>query len=233
VAQLGLRVLLLQLLPTRALLLWCVVDAALVAYLTFTVVLVLTPGATTAVVVRSALAGGRRAGLASAAGAACGNLSHAIAAGAGLAVLLARLPWSLDALRVAGAALLAWLGLRSIVNVFRLRVNARSRLQSDDARRYDRSSFAQGWMVNLGNPAIATFYLVVVPSFLRPGAPKWHFAALAAAHVLMAFACHAAWAAGLHHVRRVLDAAPARRALEGATGTAMLILATRVLLAVH
>ena len=84
------------------------------AYLPFTAVLVATPGAATAVVVRNTLAGGRRAGMAAALGAALGNTTHAAAAGLGLAVLVTRWPAGLTAIRVAGAAFLCWLGIRSL-----------------------------------------------------------------------------------------------------------------------
>lgn len=50
------------------------------AYLSFTFILAVTPGSTTAVVVRKTLAAGRAAGFAAAAGAALGNTPQATAA---------------------------------------------------------------------------------------------------------------------------------------------------------
>lgn len=205
-------------------------DSQFIAYLTFTAILVLTPGSTTAVVVRNALSGGRSAGLAAAIGAAVGNTSHAAAAGLGLAVVFARLPWAMTGLSVAGAAFLAWLGARSLYNVFRyadggLRIFERE--GSEPSRRG--GSFRQGVAVNLLNPAVVTFYLVVLPSFLTPDAPRWSFAALAAAHIAMAFLCHGAWAVALDQLRRTFQPPAARRILEAATGIALLLLAVRVL----
>ena len=92
-----------------------------------------------------------------------------------------------------------------------------------------RGSLRQGLMVNILNPAIATFYLVVVPSFLAAGAPRWSFAALAATHILMALVCHSAWALGLDTLRRFFQPPLARRLLEAATGVALIGLAIRVL----
>jgi threonine/homoserine/homoserine lactone efflux protein len=91
------------------------------------------------------------------------------------------------------------------------------------------SSFRQGFAVNLLNPAIATFYLVVVPSFLPSGAPAWYFAGLAAVHIVMALACHALWAIGFDRLRRLFHSPGPRRALEGAAGIALVILALRIL----
>lgn len=206
-------------------------DTQLIAYLTFTAILVITPGSTTAVVVRNSLAGGRKAGLAAAMGAAMGNTSHATAAGLGLAVVFSRWPSAMTVLTFAGAAYLGWLGARSVYRVVR-HPDGGLQIGRDDytapARWSDSGSFRQGLTVNLLNPAIATFYLVVLPSFLRTGAPRWYFPALAAVHIVMAFLCHGAWALALHQLRRLLHPPFARRVLEGATGLALLGLALRV-----
>lgn len=213
------------------------VDPILVAYITFAFVLVITPGSTTAVVVRNTLAGGSAAGLAAAAGAAVGNSTHATAAGLGLALVFARWPIAMTALRIAGAMFLAWLGMLSLYRVARFEDGGLRALSSNpvegnsSSRARSRSiGFRQGLAVNLLNPAIATFYLVVVPSFLPSGATKWYFAGLAVIHIAMAFACHSMWAIGLDRLRRMFHPPLARRLLEAATGVALLGLALRVLL---
>jgi threonine/homoserine/homoserine lactone efflux protein len=207
-------------------------DPLLIAYLTFTAMLVVTPGSTTAVVVRNTLRGGRTAGLAAAAGAAVGNTSHAAAAGLGLAVVFARWPAALMLLRIGGAIYLAWLGLNSVYRVVTQHDGGLQMLGAVTGRAADDrhgGSFRQGLAVNLLNPAIATFYLIVVPSFLPSGAPQWYFAFLAALHVGLAFACHGVWAVALDSLRRLFRPPLARRMLEAATGIALLALAARVL----
>lgn len=209
------------------------VDTQFLTFLSFTALLVVTPGATTAVVVQNALVGGRQAGLAAAVGAALANTSHAAAAGFGLAVVFSRWPWAMTVLRLSGASYLAWLGLRSVYRVIKhqdggVRFGPGGATSADE--RSQAGSFRQGLTVNLLNPAIATFYLVVVPSFLRPGAPRWYFALFAAAHILMALFCHGAWAIALDQLRRWFRPPIARRLLEGATGAALIALAIRVLI---
>jgi threonine/homoserine/homoserine lactone efflux protein len=200
------------------------------AYLAVTTVLVLTPGSTTAVVIRNALTGGHRAGLVAALGAALGNAAHATAAGLGIWVLLGRWPAALDAVRLGSAGYLAWLGARSLLRAWHhadggVRVVAAS----------DRSvalshhpSFVEGLTVNLLNPAIIAFYVAVVPTFIPPSPPRGYFAVLAATHVGLAFACHSAWASALHALRRFFARAGARRTLETLTGIALIWLAARV-----
>jgi threonine/homoserine/homoserine lactone efflux protein len=205
-------------------------DPLLVAYLSFTFILAATPGSTTAVVVRNTLAGGRGAGFAAAAGAALGNTSQAAAAGLGVAVVLARFPAAIVLLRLLGAAYLAWLGASSIWRVAQRREPALAVLAAGGSvsRAERRTSFRQGLTVNLLNPAITTFYLVVVPSFLPAGAPAWYYAALAAVHIAIAFTCHGVWAMAFDRLRDFFRVPAARRALEVATGAALLGLAARV-----
>lgn len=202
----------------------------LVAYLTFTFILAATPGSTTAVVVRNTLAGGRGAGLAAAAGAALGNTSQATAAALGLAVILARFPSAMLVLRIAGGFYLAWLGICSLWRVIRRHESGRQVLSASDdgGRRAHYTSFRQGLTVNLLNPAISTFYLVVVPSFVPPGASRWSYAILASMHVAIAFTCHGVWAMAFDRLRAFFRAPAARRSLEAATGAALLGLAARV-----
>ena len=209
-------------------------DPLLLAYLTYTVILVATPGATTAVVVRNTLHGGRGAGLTAAVGAALANTSHAMAAGLGLAVLFARWPSALIALRISGGCYLGWLGAVSVYRVIRypdggvrMLSDGRTASPSIDDRR---GSFRQGLMVNLLNPAIATFYLVVVPAFVPAAAPWWYFATLASVHIGMALTFHGVWAIALDKLRTVFHPPIARRVLAGATGIALLALAARILL---
>jgi threonine/homoserine/homoserine lactone efflux protein len=207
------------------------VDPLLCAYITFTFILVVTPGSTTAVVVRNALVGGRASGLAAACGAAVANSTHATAAGLGLAVVFARWPMALNALRFAGAAYLAWLGIDSLVRGARHTDSDAPRLSSVPQRDHakHRGSFRQGLTVNLLNPAIATFYLVAVPTFIPANAGRSRFIALAAIHVTMALVCHSVWAIALDTLRHVFEPPLARRLLETATGVALLGLAVRVL----
>lgn len=206
------------------------VPPSLLAYIAFTFVLVVTPGSTTAVVVRNTLIGGRAAGLAAASGAAVANTSHATAAGLGLAVVFARWPMALTVLRLVGAAYLAWLGLLSVHRGLRRRDGGLP-LAGDSASgvppRRDHS-FRQGLAINLLSPVILSFYLVVVPSFLPSPAPPWYFPTMAAIHIAMAFLCHGAWAVALDRLQHAFQPPVARRMLEGATGLALIALAIRV-----
>ncbi len=207
-----------------------VTDPLFAAFLTFTLVFVATPGATTAVVVRNALDGGRGAGLAAAFGAAVANGTHATVARLAGAALLAWWPGALDAVRLAGGGFLAYLGLRGL---WLLRAQGALPLAmpgADQPRASHRRSFVEGLTVNLLGPVILTFYLAVVPTFIRPAWPRSAYVLLAASHVALALACHSAWVLALHRMRAVFQRPGPRRTLAAAASVSMLWLAGRVLI---
>ena len=216
-------------------------DPQLAAYLVFTTILVFTPGSATAVVVRNVLDGGHRRGMAAAIGAAAGNTTYAVLAGVGLASLFARVPGAFVALRIVGTAYLAWLGVKSLVAAWRgepaslpggLERSAPgplARAESRQSGRDAREGFSQGLANNLVNPAVATFYLTVVPSFLDGASARTsRYVLFATIHVTMAFAYHSGWVWALHALREFWAKPAARRTLETLTGLALLVLAARV-----
>lgn len=201
-------------------------------YFALTFALVITPGATTAVVVRNALEGGWRSGVWAAVGAAVGNSTHATIAGLGLAVMLTRSPRVFAAIQLAGGLYLAWLAIQSLRRVIGHRALPASGaiLATPDPRRAHHA-WREGVSVNLLNPSIATFYLAVVPSFVPVSADTSYYVGLAATHVGLAFVVHTAWALLLDRLRHVLASPPARVTLEGITAATLGLLAVRVIAA--
>lgn len=124
--------------------------------------LTLTPGPDMLLCLSRSIGQGRRAAFASLLGIETGCYIWAIAMAFGLAGLLAAAPAAYHALRLAGAAYLAWLawqaftsadglvvaGVRSAVPVWRL--------------------YRQGLLTNLLNPKVALFFLALFPQFIDP-----------------------------------------------------------------
>ncbi len=213
-------------------------DPLFAAYFSFALIFALTPGATTALVARNALAGGRRAGLATAAGAAAANASYATASSLGLAVVLVSHPSAFAAVRAVGALYLGWLGAQSLWRAMRHHDGGLKTLGDldDSAEREVVTSngaltaFRQGLTFNLLNPSIAGFYLTVVPSFMPDGGSATRFAFMAATHVVLAFGCHSMWALALDAARRTFKRPSRRRLLQAITGATLVGLAVRLLL---
>lgn len=210
-----------------------VIDSQFAAYLAFTTVLVVTPGSATAIVVRNVLDGGRKQGMAAAFGAAAGNTSYAVLSGLGLAAAFARAPIAFTILQAVGTTYLAYLGVRSLWIAWQASPSvlpgALESRGTHGAASSVRTGFSQALVNNVFSPAIATFYLAVVPSFLV-GAPipGPRYVLFAVVHVTMAFAYHSTWVGAMHAMRAFWSRPRARRALETLTGVALLALAARV-----
>jgi threonine/homoserine/homoserine lactone efflux protein len=208
------------------------IDASYAAFVSFTFILVVTPGSTTAVVVRNTLEGGRRAGYLTALGAAAANSTIAIACGLGLSLLIAVWPGSLEAIKIGGALFLAWLGVSSLWRAWS-RADGGITLSLDPnagpSRSHAAAYFGDGLAINLLSPVIISYYLSVVPSFIPAGASRFYYAGLATTHVSLALACHLMWATGLDVMRRWFVQPLRRRLLQALTGLALLGLALRVL----
>lgn len=201
-------------------------------FLLVAVPLVLSPGASTAVVLRNSLRGGVRAGFETAVGANVGSVCYGLLCAFGFAVALQQWPGAWVVLRAGGIAYLSWLGVQSLRRALRssapsARVQAPVREKPSISRL---RNYRDGFVTNLSNPALATFYLVVLPQFIPRSTPVVRGAlVLTAIHVSLAFSWHLVWASAGGRLARVLSDGWPRRALEGVTAVALLFLAFRML----
>ncbi|KRA79791.1 LysE family translocator [Altererythrobacter sp. Root672] len=141
------------------------VAQALLAFLAAASVLTLTPGLDTAMVLRSAAAGGARQAAFAAAGIGLGCFVWGAAASIGLGALLAASTLAFTMLKWAGAAYLLYLGLKLIL---------RPRDSFDVARDQTAKvagwhSLRQGFLTNMLNPKVGVFYITFLPQFIPAG----------------------------------------------------------------
>jgi threonine/homoserine/homoserine lactone efflux protein len=200
------------------------------AFIAVTLPLVLSPGLSTAVVLRNSVAGGVRAGLETAAGVNAGSACYGLLSAAGVTLALQRWPSAWASFRVAGVAYIAWLGISSVMRAF-ADDPVLQPVSAGPASRGGAAHLYEGFVTNALNPAIATFYLVVVPQFVPPGAPiARSILILTTVHVALALSWHAVWAAAGGSLARTLSRRRHRQALEIAAGFTLFILAARLAL---
>jgi threonine/homoserine/homoserine lactone efflux protein len=135
---------------------------ALLLFVIAGLVLNFTPGPDLLYITARSLGQGWRAGAASAFGIGAGCLVHTVAAALGISVLLKASPVAYDALRLAGAAYLIWLGVQALRQ--RAVPNAVDALPPDSLRKV----FWQGFVTNVLNPKVALFFLAFLPQFADP-----------------------------------------------------------------
>jgi threonine/homoserine/homoserine lactone efflux protein len=143
------------------------VDNQLLAFIGVAIVVVVLPGPDMALVARNVLRHGRSAGFATSLGICAGTLGWALAAGLGVASLLATSAVAFTALKLAGAAYLVYLGITT------LRDRDAHAAGGPDAqlglRRH--RAFLQGLLSALLNPKLGVFFLTLLPQFIAPGDP--------------------------------------------------------------
>jgi threonine/homoserine/homoserine lactone efflux protein len=201
---------------------------ALWAFVGVAALVIITPGPDTALTVRNALLGGRRAGVATAAGVALGLAVWTAAASAGLAALLVASEPAFVAVKLAGAAYLVLLGLQTLVHAWRGRP-AEGDGEREAARLRPGVALRQGLLNDLGNPKIAVFFTTLLPQFAPADGPA--FATLLAFGLLfcaMTFAWLCVYSAVVARAGRALRRPRVRRALDAVMGAALVAVGVRV-----
>jgi threonine/homoserine/homoserine lactone efflux protein len=191
-----------------------------VAFLGVSLLVIVTPGQDTALTIRNTLAGGRRAGIRTAAGVVCGQAVWALAASAGVAALLVASEPAFVALKLAGAGYLVFLGGQALLAAARRRIEIH-----DDAPAATGRELRQGMLSNLGNPKMAVFFSSLLPQF---GESFFALLALGLLFCALTLAWLSAYAVVLARAGHVLTRPRIRRAIDAVTGTALVALGLRL-----
>jgi threonine/homoserine/homoserine lactone efflux protein len=198
------------------------VQGAVLGFGVVALLLTVTPGLDTALVLRSAVTRGRRDAAATALGVVAGVLAWGAAAAVGVSALLTASTVAYGALRLAGAGYLVWLGGRILWRLLRHRaaVDAGSPpVAAGGAWRSART----GLLTNLLNPKVGAFYVSVLPQFLPPGtSPLAMGVLLALVHAVLSLVWFAGLVLGAVAARRWLQRPGVGRTVEGVTGVALL-----------
>ena len=171
------------------------VDAPTLAGFVLTSLIVeMTPGPNMAYLALIAATEGRRPGYAAVAGVALGLGLLGLAAGFGLATLIAQAPVTYQVIRWAGVLYLLWLAWQALQDET---PGPELAGPGDSLWLY----FRRGLVTNLLNPKAALFFITVLPGFLSPAASTTEVLTLSAAFVAVATLVHAGLvtAAGAAH----------------------------------
>jgi threonine/homoserine/homoserine lactone efflux protein len=131
------------------------------------VVLVLTPGADFALVVRNSLSGGRRHGAATTLGVSSAAALQGLLVTVGVAGLIVKVQPLFLAIKWTGVAYLAWLAFAMLRSAVRGGYTGSGEVRNQSAL----TAFRQGFLCNATNPKVLVFYLSLLPQFVAPDAP--------------------------------------------------------------
>jgi threonine/homoserine/homoserine lactone efflux protein len=206
-------------------------DDQFVAFLGIAVMVIVTPGQDTALTIRNTLLGGRRAGIATAAGVAVGQAGWTLAASLGLTALLVASEPAFAAIRLAGAAYLIYLGAHSLWLASRSGSPATRPTVGvpGSGGLAPPRAFRQGLLSNLGNPKMVVFFSSLLPQFVTPGSSTFSaMLSLGLIFVTMTFVWLSAYAAAVARAGHILRRARIRRAFDALMGTLLVAFGVRL-----
>jgi threonine/homoserine/homoserine lactone efflux protein len=202
------------------------VVAVLPGFLLAVLLISASPGPAMALVLRRAALRGTRAAVPTVLGLEAGLYLWALAAGAGLAALVAASETAYTVLRVVGAAVLLVLGLRAWYSAWK---GAGAAEPAVPRRHSAAGSFGEGLLVQLANPKAAVFLFAFYPQFVpQGGAVLAWTAALAGLQVAVEIGLYLGFAAVVGRASGWFRRPRIRRRLDAVSGTVLVGLGVRV-----
>lgn len=203
-------------------------DTALIAFLGVSLLLVITPGPDMAVVTKNALAHGRRGVFLTTAGIALALTIWVAATAVGLSAVLRASADLLFALKLVGAAYLAYLGVRTLIESRHRPADLMS-MTPPAARGH--TVFRQGFLSAITNPKLGVFFVTFLPQFVLPGqAALPRLLELGVLFAVMGFVWLNAYGLSVTRLRAVVTAPRVRQWMQRATGAVLLGFGARLAL---
>jgi len=198
---------------------------ALLAFSFAALLLTLTPGLDTALVLRTATVEGRKQAVHAALGISTGCLVWGAAVAFGLGALIAVSELTYDILKYCGALYLSWLGINML-----LRPRKQLTLADNTAKKGS-NWFLKGVLGNALNPKIGIFYVSFLPQFIPQGHSPvlWTFI-LVGIHIVIGTSWSMALISATRPLATILRKEKVIRWMDRTTGAIFLAFAARLAL---
>lgn len=197
--------------------------------------LTIVPGLDTALVLRTAVARGRRHAYATALGINTGALVWGAGAAVGVTALLTASQTAYTVVRFAGAGYMVWLGGRMLWGAWLRRREDVTDPTVETERPAPEGGLVRSWAVGVGtnllNPKVGAFYVAMFPQFIPPDTAHLPMGLLLAlVHDVEGMAWFTLLILGVHVARHRLAQAWVRRAMDTAAGTVLVGFGVRLAL---
>ena len=204
-------------------------DGRFLAWIAVALVLIITPGPDTALIIRNALRVGARSASLSAVGVGAGSAVWAAASVIGVAALLETSDVAFTAFKLAGAAYLVYLGFRTLAGTFRTAPDSvHDSPAAAPAGMSAWTAFVQGMLNNLLNPKAGAIFATVMPQFIEPGDSTNRIVLMVVCYDAIVIAWLCAYAVVVSRAGRSSIGAGISRALDRVTGIVMVGLGVRL-----
>jgi threonine/homoserine/homoserine lactone efflux protein len=203
-------------------------DTTLLAFAGVALLLAITPGPDMATITRNGLAYGRRGVVLTALGIGTALMVWTAAAAFGVATLLAASAVLFTVVKVAGAAYLAYLGIRSLLAS---RHPHPTGDLADALLAPAHRIYRTGFLSAILNPKLGVFFVTLLPQFVRPGQPVLpRMLLLGAIFSLIGVAWMAGYGLLLTRLREAIDTPRVRSWMERVSGVVLVGFAARLAL---
>jgi len=204
-------------------------DVRFGAYLVVAALLIVTPGPDTALVTRNALLAGKRAASFTTLGIGAGSIIWALASVLGIAALLEGSVVAFTVCKFAGAAYLAYLGLRSLIAGFWGNKQAAVTTPAPHATQLsERVAFRQGLLNNLLNPKAGAIFATALPQFISPGDPPLRLLLMMLAYEAILLGWLNLYGSLISRAGQSRFGTRIREILQGVTGVVLIALGVRL-----
>lgn len=150
-----------------------------ITYVAMVLLLMSTPGPSQLLMLSNSATNGLRRGMFTAAGDLTANFLQMLAAGLGLAAILAASGTALTVIKWLGVAYLVFLGLKQILK-------ARASASETAPRASRKALWMQGFVTSAANPKAVVFFAALFPLFIDGALPFWpQFAMLSATYLII------------------------------------------------
>lgn len=203
-------------------------DTALLAFIGVSVLLAITPGPDMAVVTKNALAWGRRGVFLTTAGIALALTVWVTATAVGLSAALRTSGQLLFGLKLVGAAYLAYLGVRALMES---RHRPADLLVATPPAAAAHAIFRQGFLSAITNPKLGVFFVTFLPQFVLPGqALLPRLLELGIVFAAIGFAWMNVYGLSITRLRAMITAPRVRQWMQRVTGVVLLGFGARLAL---
>lgn len=197
---------------------------SLSVFLILCLLLTITPGADTALVHRSSIAGGRKLYCPTILGISAGLLFHATISSLGLSVVLQQSAELYSIVKMIGAGYLIYLGVRTPLDTRKVGSQIADLKGADaDSHRSGLIEFRNCLLTNILHPKVAVFYLTFLPQFLNTQENVFvQSIGLSLIHIAFSFIWLFAIGYFVVYFKKQLAKPNVRRTIDSITGLALL-----------
>ena len=192
--------------------------------------LTMTPGLDTALVIRNTTRGGWKDGITCSLGICCGLFVHATLSAVGLSVLLVGSAELFTAVKTVGAIYLIYLGIQSIRSTFNKHQAMNTTSEKGKGSKPLAVSFKEGFLSNILNPKTAVFYLALLPQFINPEYSAFIQSLLMASiHFIIAMLWQGGIALLVEKAQEMMASEKVTKRIERVTGIVLILLGGNLL----